>query len=106
MTTELIALGKYLWIGAVAVIAFFLRKRDQEIDKLRDDVSSKMDREDVKDLIKSAIEPVNSEMARHRESTIENTLILREVSNQLTKLSTDVAVQTALYNHIRNTEGK
>lgn len=105
MAAELLALAKYMWVGAIAVIAFFLRKRDQDVDKLKDDMHNKMDKEDVKELIRSAIDPVNNELARHRETTIENTLLLREVSSQMTQLSTAVAVQTALYNHIRNTEG-
>jgi hypothetical protein len=109
MTIEVVAASaKYLWIPVLAGFGYFLKRRDSKIDELESKLSSKITKEDVKELIHLTLLPLEAKIDRATESNMENTLLLREVSQSLNTLAKDLAVQSAINNHIyhKSMEGK
>ena len=101
MTIEVVvASAKYLWIPVLAGFGYFLKRRDSKIDELESKLSSKITKEDVKELIHLTLLPLEAKIDRATESNMENTLLLREVSQSLNTLAKDLAVQSAINNHI------
>lgn len=99
--TEALALkvASWLWLPAIGVIGYFVKQRDDQLKKVEDKLATKLSKEDVKDLIDLSIAPLQHKVDRANELSMENTLLLREVSHTLNALARDVAVQTALNNH-------
>lgn len=93
MATELIPLIKYfLWAPIIAILGYFLKRRDTKVDKLEEQLKEAITKSEAKDMIKEAVAPVREELSRFQQQMTETALLVKQISDNLNKLHTEFTV--------------
>jgi len=101
MSAEIVGVLSFLkyvlWAPLVAVFAYFLKKRDNKIDDLEKALIHTVSKQEAKDMIKEAVQPVRDELGRFQQQMMDKIteigLTVKQTSDNVTKLSTDFTVQ-------------
>mgnify|MGYP007122231574 CR=1 FL=1 len=105
MGTELGAfLLKLIWAPFVGILGYVVVKRDKKIDALDEQMKETVTHSEAKEMIKDAVQPVREEMSRFQQQMTETNLLVRQISDNLNKLSTEFTVQVRVQEALKKQE--
>jgi acylphosphatase len=95
--------AKWLWVAVVGLCGWIWNKQDGDIKALKASAKDSVSEAKAKEMIKEAVQPVREELSRFQQQMTETNLLVRQISDNLTKLHTEftvnVRVQEALTKH-------
>ena len=93
-------LAKWMWLAIGGMAAWIWNKQDSEIKDLKKKSGDSVSKTEAKEMIKEAVAPVRDELSRFQQQMTETALLVKQISDNLSKLHTEftvnVRVQEAL----------
>jgi hypothetical protein len=84
--------AKWLWLAVIGLCGWIWKSQDSDIKALKASAKDAVSEAKAKEMIKEAVQPVREELSRFQQQMTETNLLVRQISDNLTKLHTEFTV--------------
>ena len=89
--------AKWLWVAVIGLCGWIWKSQDSDIKALKASAKESVSKQEAKDMIKEAVQPVRDELGRFQQQVMDKIteigLTVKQTSDNVTKLSTEFTVQ-------------